>query len=452
MTMKFKLQLSIFLLSSLLLTASISYFIYHYQVPEHQYTRQDKVNSLYINKSFWCESDGIILGSSRTFPLGHIEVAGMKLYNLAAHGMYPREYSAYIQYYKDTCKKDPANILIGLDFFTSNIHAGNWAEKPSFFIDRHNRPFEYLLTQKHIRPRWEAYIRSLGTWDYPTDFRPLREQLDKPLLRDDSLSLEEVPVIYRHNLYINRLYGRYDYNTGLKENFDAIVNENQASKIHVWITPVSNWMFSSLLKFSLDAEYTRFISDIIDSFGSAHNLMLMNPITAVQDNFLDISHIRVDILELMIKDTLNSCQCDVLGDYSQELNADILGSFFNNFHLYAQKHMPHGKQATVSEYLNPSFEVEIEQGSYLDLFLSDRPIHNPKKTASNISLCIEGKGDFSLIKIDATGGASSKIYQQRESCQFVINKMEGIQKIRIVPLFDYPLKLSAANVKHKLDN
>ncbi len=440
--MKFKLQFSIFLLTTLVLISSGIYFAYHYQVGQAFYSRQDKVNNLYRNQDFWCKSDGIILGSSRTFPIGNIELNNLKFYNFSTHGMYPREYSAYIQYYKDTCKKDPSHILLGLDFFTSNTHAGNWAEKPEFFINRRNKPFQYLLTKRHILPRWQLYQKEYGTWGYPTDYRPLKDKLDGPLPKNESLSLESVPVVYQHNLYINRLYGRYDYNTELLETYKAIVNNNPNSTINTWITPVSSWMFSALFKFALVDEYQRFVTDVIDAFGSVHNLMYVNPISALQENFLDIAHIRVDILDFMLKDIFDIChQCDVLGDYSINLDANNISGFFQRFDQYAKEHSPEGKQVTVSKYLNTDYSAIIKQGEVLDLLLAGDSTESHKR----MSLCIETRGDFSLIKINAEGTVSSKIYQPREDCRFVIDELGGAVKIRLVPLFKYPLKLSTAD-------
>ena len=440
--MKFKLHFSIFFLTTLILISSAIYFAYHYQGPKFSYSRQDKVNNLYRNQDFWCQSDGIILGSSRTFPIGNIEVNGLKLYNLATHGMYPREFSAYIQYYKDTCKKDPSHILIGLDFFTSNTHAGNWAEKPDFFINRRNKPFQYLLTKKHIKSRWNFYRRGYGTWGYPTDYRPLRDKLDGPLPKNESLSLEGLPVVYRHNLFINRLYGRYDYNPELAETFKSIVNNNPNSRINTWITPVSSWMFSAFFKFALLDEYERFVTDVIDTFGSTHNLMYINPISALQENFLDIAHIRVDILDFMLKDIFNICpQCDVLGDYSITLNANNINAFFLRFDQYAKEHSPEGKQVTVNKFLDTNYNAIIKEGEVLDLLMAGNSTQSHKR----MSLCIETRGDFSLIKINAKGAVSSRIYRPREDCRFVINKLGGAVKIRLVPLFKYPLKLSAAD-------
>ena len=194
--------------------------------------------------------------------------------------------------------------------------------------------------------------------------------------------------------------------------------------------------------------------------------MLMNPITTAQDNFLDISHIRVDILELMVRDTLNACQCDFLGDFSAELNQNNIHSFFETFDKYIKTHQSNGQQASLSSYHDSSFEVEIKPGSYVDLFLEssyenhksyeEKSENNIEKSTKpqrkSINLCIEGKGDFSLVKVDAMNNVSSKIYQQRKDCRFVINEMNGIHKLRIVPLFNYPLKLTSANFEKQQDN
>ena len=92
--------------------------------------RQQKSNYIYTHGLE--DYEGILLGSSRTTFINQNEFNNMKIYNYASNSMFPYEYKGYIDFAKEVKRKDFKYIIIGLDFFSSNLQSNIDFEVRSF--------------------------------------------------------------------------------------------------------------------------------------------------------------------------------------------------------------------------------------------------------------------------------------------------------------------------------
>lgn len=231
--------------------------------------------------------EALLLGSSRVAWINQFDFRPMTTYNFAVYAMNPEDY--YIEFAKRKNGKPFQTILIGLDFDATNAFMYEHQQKVPLS--------SYIRLTEHFPYKMEALL-SYATVKYSLGvlWNTITSGASDPIpyfSRDNVFHVEkpQQPAAWNRVLDISKQQsgGSYRYKD-LTPVFQEIKKNNPDSRFIVFTTPVSQEMFRVLVTDGNYADYERWISDIVDSFGEVHHFMYENEVTRDRDNFYDAGH------------------------------------------------------------------------------------------------------------------------------------------------------------------
>jgi hypothetical protein len=267
--------------------------------------RQLKTNHLHF---FGLDADTLLLGSSRMTIVDSQMMKG-RSFNYSVSNMLPHEYDAYTSFARSRQRKDFQVIMIGLDFF------GSSQERVDAL--RLEAPEAYINRSQEWNYRYRSLL-SLDTLDYSIRNMKLSAQLalgGKPT-RDYYLrngrkvqrdpEKERVNANIRKDLQVfDKMYGSdYRYNSRFREVLSVLRKNHPNTKFLVFTTPEYRPLFDLAMKNGRSADYSRWLTEIVEVFGGFYDFSGVNSVTSNSDNYVDAHHFRPHVARWII-DTIS---------------------------------------------------------------------------------------------------------------------------------------------------
>lgn len=336
-----KKWVKIFLASSLLgivLTASINFIVDPLWSFDHSNPfnaqqkgfdeRQQKTN--YIKARGLSKYEGILLGSSRTVFINQNDFENMRIYNYSLNGMMPYEYKGYIDYVKKIKKDDFKYMIIGLDFFGTDITVSKKVKSPEFYI---NNAEDFLYRYQNL-----LSIDNLKI-SYKNIRYSLRDHLDHYSRDNVKFKLKETEQKriqnYTRNLKKHTLgfmNEKYKYNPKYIDILKQVKEENPKTKIIVLTPPVTADLLASIMKNSNRInEFERWLKEVIEVFGEVHHFMSINTITTNLQNYFDDDHYYPYIGTLLANKLSGKENEDIPNDFGIVLNKSNIDKYMGIF-------------------------------------------------------------------------------------------------------------------------
>ena len=250
--------------------------------------RQQKANYLMSHVN---DYDAIIIGSSRLTTMNQYEVKGFKAFNSAVSGMLPNEFSQYIDFIKRHNSKKIKLIIVGLDFFSSNLNFNGFGGKPlGECFDCAESDWckiKGLLTYDELHysvENAEFNFKSSATKPYYTRNNIVKIPNIQGSIRDANINRD---IFTFHT----KLYGPAYHYRDFKKTYADLLEKNKGTRFIVFVTPESSQLWNLLLKENLLNYYLRWINDIVYEFGAVYIFMGKNDITMDKNNFIDGHHV-----------------------------------------------------------------------------------------------------------------------------------------------------------------
>jgi len=258
--------------------------------------RQQKTNFIY-NRGL-DDFDGILLGSSRTTFYNQNDFGTMKIYNYASSSMFPYEYKGYIDFAKKVKGKDFKYIIIGSDFYGTNLPKDVKFKNPEFYISN-STSFSYRYKMLASRDALKQSIHNLQN-----SFLGGQQYYDRNNVKyQPKVSATERLERYtthlkRHTMELS--YPKYVYNNNYIKILKEIKKDNPNTKIIIFTSAVTSDLLVSIIKNGnrID-DYERWLRDLIEVFGEVHHFMTINSITKNLENYPDDDHAYPHIVKLV---------------------------------------------------------------------------------------------------------------------------------------------------------
>ena len=273
--------------------------------------RRQKTNRLHRDRSAR-QYDSLILGSSRTALLGHLEVGDVRLFNYSSEDLMPDEYEGYINFFRDARARPPRYVLIGMDFFGSSRHR--------------------YSTIEVRQPAW--YIRQATS-----PAATLRNLLSVDTLQHSALSVRDalrggVPpatpgaewrFVFRR--YYEKRYGEYELRPDLPLILASIGFAHPDSEIRAFVTPVSELLYAYMIEKGLFEQYRQWLRLSVEAFGSVHVFAGLNSVTTDPTNFTDENHLTPQVARFMVCRVLAREDSGVPADFGVRVHGGNIDAY-----------------------------------------------------------------------------------------------------------------------------
>lgn len=289
--------------------------------------RQQKTNFIYQDKLL--NFDGILLGSSRTTYINQNDFHNMKIYNYASSSMQPFEYQGYINFAKDTRGKSLKSIIIGADFFGTNISKDIKFKNPSYYIQNSKSASKYqsLFSFDTLKISIGNIILSTQDSKHGYDRFNIKYQ--------DKVSESERTKRYSSNIkrHTDELSGaKYCYDNKYIAYLKKIKNDNPETKFIIFTSPVTADLLVSIIKNGkrID-EFEKWLKEIIEVFGEVNHFMTINSITTNLQNYPDDDHYYPHIAKLLANKLSLKENKNIPDDFGIILNQSNIDEYMNIF-------------------------------------------------------------------------------------------------------------------------
>lgn len=290
--------------------------------------RQQKTNYIYFNGLN--EYNGILLGSSRTTFINQNDFKNnMKIFNYASNDMYPQEYKGYIDFAKKVKGKELEYIIIGADFFGTNIQKDLKFNTPEFYI---NNSISAFYRYKMLFSL-DALKESLS--NIKNSFIGAKQYYD----RNNVKYQQKVSELERLNKYTNNLkkhtkrltYPKYNYNTNYIEILKQLKQENPNTKFIIFTSAITSDLLVSIVKNGKRInEFEKWLNELIDVFGTVHHFMTINSVTKNLQNYPDDDHAYPYIVK-MIANKLSDTNNKIPSDFGKILTKENVDEYIAEF-------------------------------------------------------------------------------------------------------------------------
>jgi len=232
----------------------------------------------------------ILIGSSRVAVLNQNDFEGMNAFNYAAVTMIPEEYGDYIRYAAQRNGRGFENVILGMDFFGSNVNYRSVFEPPRFYFGTTNSilyRYRMLLSSDTLGFSMDNLRggggKVRGTYD--------RCNVRTPKARTPAE--RERLIREQYEWYRTVGYGKnYRYDENLKEMLAGLKRENPGASFIVFTTPVSKPLFCLMTRLNRFPDYERWLRDLVLVFGGFYHFMDLNSITREHARmFTDLDHV-----------------------------------------------------------------------------------------------------------------------------------------------------------------
>jgi len=294
--------------------------------------RQQKSNYIYFNKSH--QFNAILLGSSRTTFINRKDFYNMEVYNYALNSMYPFEYKGYIDFFKKNRPNSLKYIIIGLDFYGSNIPPKIeelQIHKPQYYFDNLSTflyRYKTLLLKDTLKKSFTNIKYSLSNYK--------KHSYNRDNIKFNiKVSEEERLKNYKKNLkrHVEVMSEKnYTYNKNYIKILQEIKRENPNSKFIIFTSPITADLLVSTIK---DGDrfddYKRWLKETISVFGEVNHFMTINSVTTNLQNYCDDDHYYPYIGKLIANKLSNRENRDTPNDFGILLNSHNVDKFLQEF-------------------------------------------------------------------------------------------------------------------------
>jgi hypothetical protein len=278
---------------------------------EHRKTFDDRLQKsahlVFSSASY----DAMLMGSSRIKLLGDLEIEGLRFFNYGMNDIIPEEFGAYLSLARAHNAEPLQMVALGMDFFntnTSRFMRVTW-DAPDTYIAKLDDPFFRIKT-----------VLSNSSLGYSLKFFQQRRAAAKAETIHEDWN-------FKHYDYYDSMYLDYEWNTALPTILSNLANTNQAVRLVVFTTPVSQPLFEMMVKRERYDDYKKWLRLLVSTFGEVHHFMDINSVTTNPRNFRDENHVHPEIAKAMIERTLDTVQTDALDDFGTLLDADNIDAY-----------------------------------------------------------------------------------------------------------------------------
>lgn len=258
--------------------------------------RQQKTNLVRFSEFNY---DGLLLGSSRTTHINQWAFADTRVFNYAAVGMRPVEFSGYVAFAQSVRRRPFKVIYLGMDFVATNrlnpgspLRAGHYVQSSEALLYRLESLLNYDTFGKSFRNiRQAASTTACDCYNRQNVKRLPAAPLD---IRTAAVSSDIAA-------YSTKVYGPdYVYEDRLKLILASLKNDHLGTRFVPFITPPSYKLFQVLVRMGRLPDYERWLTEMIDVFGGVYDFSGRNSITTNMDNYVDGHHFRDNVGDLIV--------------------------------------------------------------------------------------------------------------------------------------------------------
>lgn len=292
--------------------------------------REQKSNFIFNNglKDF----NGILLGSSRTTFINQNDFRNMEIYNYATNAMKPHEYKDYINFAKKIKNEDFEYIIIGLDFFGTNLLSEIKIEKPQY----------YITTTQSLFYKYKMLL-SFST--FKKSFKNIKNSLFGVSLFYDRNNIKYQSVVSeleRMKKFSSNMISqtsnfsgtKYIYNNEYLNILKELKKENSNTKFIIFTSAITSDLLVSILKNGKKVnEYERWLKETLEVFGEINHFMTINSITRNLNNYPDADHAYPNIVSLIAKRISKKNGDDMPKDFGILLTKENIDNYLENFKL-----------------------------------------------------------------------------------------------------------------------
>ncbi len=308
------------------------------QIQEGFNERQQKSNYVYFNKLN--QFDGILLGSSRSTFINQYDFAPIKIYNYACNSMYPFEYKKYIDFAKKNSLSDFKYIIIGIDFYGSNIPN---MKKIQFYLPEHyiNNTLSFLYRYKMLILKDTLEKSLINIKKSLTNYRQHGFSRDNikynPKVSEAERVKRYLTNIKRHTDEMSNK--NYIYNKNYINILKHIKEDNPHTKFIIFTSPITaDLLVSIITKGNRFKEYEKWLKETISVFGEVHHFMNINIVTKNLQNYADDDHYYPYIGTLIAHKLIEKKDNNIPKDFGILLNKQNINNFLIEFHQKIKKY------------------------------------------------------------------------------------------------------------------
>jgi hypothetical protein len=303
--------------------------------------RQQKTNRLaFGNKTY----DTLILGSSRMTYVSQDDFIGGKAFNYAVAMGSAKEFQQMIEYAESVNGKPFKTIILGLDFFDTNLHIEGRPAPIGRYIEEVDEPFyrlKHLLSLDTLKISIENMVHSYSGEHYP----------DRSYNRQNVVDVEERELEATRKR-INGVLSRYEnlnyeYDDTYKATLEHIVEQNPDSNIVALTTPITAVRFKTELDSPVvRSGYERWLRESVDVLGEVYHFNDINSITNDLSNYFDTNHFYPHVGRLVAHRVMEYPNPDIPGDFGKLLTKQSIETYLTNHPLGGTLAAPPQKERT----------------------------------------------------------------------------------------------------------
>lgn len=292
--------------------------------------RQQKSNFIFNNglKDF----NGILLGSSRSTFINQNSFKNMTIYNYAFNAMKPHEYKDYINFAKKIKDKDFEYIIIGLDFFGTNLLTEAKIENPQYYINTTQSSFykyKMLLSLSTLKKSFKNIKNSFFEINLFYNRNNIKYQ--SVVSESERMKKFSMNMISQTSNFSGT---KYIYNDEYINILKELKKENPNTKFIIFTSAITSDLLVSILKNEKKInEYERWLKETLEVFAEINHFMTINSITKNLNNYPDADHAYPNIVSLIAKKISEKNSDNIPKDFGILLNKENIDNYVRNLKI-----------------------------------------------------------------------------------------------------------------------
>lgn len=288
--------------------------------------RQLKTNYLYytLKDNF----DGILLGSSRATYVNHNDFVDMNIFNYSSGAMQPYEYKFYIDFAKKMKGKDLKYVIIGSDFFGTNVIEQKNRINPESYINStiNSNRYKLLFSIDTFNKSFKNIRYSLKGRDMYYDRNTVKYHKEIP--RNEMIKKHVISIKESTKLVSSP---NYKYDDEYINTLKTLKSENPNTKFIIYTSAITSDLFVSIIKNAKKwEEYKRWLNEIVDVFGEVNHFMYINSFTKNLDNYYDDNHAYPFALKFIANKLSNTLNEDIHKDLGIVITKNNIDEYLEN--------------------------------------------------------------------------------------------------------------------------
>ncbi|HWO97522.1 MAG TPA: hypothetical protein VNM45_14540 [Bacillus sp. (in: firmicutes)] len=284
--------------------------------------RQQKTNWLRFHDETY---DTLILGSSRMTYVDQYDFIGYDAFNYAVALGSIKEFPKMIEYAEKENGKPFKTIVIGLDFFDTNLHLEGRPAPIDHYIEQINEPlyqYKNLLSLDTLKISIENIRHSYSGEQYP----------DRSYNRDNVADVEkrELEKTKKRVYDVLSRYENldYEYDETYKQALEKVKAQNPNATIIALTTPITAVRFKTELDSPVvRAGYERWLRESVEVFGSIYHFNDINSITTDLNNYFDTNHFYPHVGRLVAHRVIEYPNPDIPEDFGKLLTKQNIETY-----------------------------------------------------------------------------------------------------------------------------